>query len=450
MSKPKPRKKTVIDDIHFQSEIIDCDLIAPIFKAFSKGSATRQKANASRGVIILVSNFLEDDLKRRHDIIGNAYYMSSTWIAKYFGRNEYDKMMQGESLLNKLFILHTKGESALKSSSPMADKASAWTMTEEFERTLDDLRWVMDFFGNNNATTDKDHIGQNCAVKLAKPKELIIGDNWVNYPVELPNGFISHRIDYLISRNSHHINNGKLDQWYKPCETETNRLYGVGALTLQNKHKEIRNGFFKGKWSVDASCCAQTILNQTYEAQTGLKLETLSMMVNDKRAFRKKLAIEIFGNDEKTSIGLIKDAIMPIAFGGSVYPYNASREEDENEFVLKVVKAYKCSPNSANDVVYRILGNNTYKALVSNLKSIFKAIEFDYPAHRETRAQQVAYFYQREESKIMEVVREMAGKALELLIHDGIIANKRMNCSKIEREVYKKTGYKMLFEQERL
>ena len=456
----QPTKTDTLKDIHFQKEIVSCDLIKPIFEQFSNGSYTKQKTKSSRGLIMLVSNFLEKEIELRHQLIDGAYAMSKGWLYRHFGRKEYEKLIAGESLLNKLLTFHTTGEPDFNTDSPMAGQATAWVMTEAFERTLDDLKFLMMFLGNNNAFTDKTHIGQNCSIKLIEPEKMTIEDGWINCPVKLPQRYVSSRVDYFIGRNNQYIHDGWIDQWYKPCRTETNRLYGVGTLTLQNKPKRFRNEFFTGKWSVDASCCAQTILNQVYETQTGLKLETLSMMVNDKRAFRKRLSMEIFGSDKPEFIGLIKGAIMPLAFGGRIYPFKVRKEgfielseedkKEKNKFAKEIMSHYKCSPNTANDIIYRIIGNDLYSALVDDIKKIFDALKFDYPAHRETREQQVSYFYQHEESRIMAVVKEMAGETLELLIHDGIIVNKKMNLKEISKKVLENTGYKMIFEQDRL
>ena len=97
------------------------------------------------------------------------------------------------------------GEPDFNTDSPMAGQATAWVMTEAFERTLDDLKFLMMFLGNNNAFTDKTHIGQNCSIKLIEPEKMTIEDGWINCPVKLPQRYVSSRVDYFIGRNNQYI-----------------------------------------------------------------------------------------------------------------------------------------------------------------------------------------------------------------------------------------------------
>ncbi|MFL6872004.1 MAG: hypothetical protein ACJ0RG_08120 [Candidatus Azotimanducaceae bacterium] len=229
-------------------------------------------------------------------------------------------------------------------------------------------------------------------------------------------------------------------------QSGSGRWYAQGnSISLQNLPREIRNVAFTGNYLLDIDCCHWSLLNQV-AARLGRELPIIKLMLEDKASFRRSIATET-----GATVQSIKEGLISLLFG-------ASLEGNQSSLISLFDE----------DQLRRFKGNQKVLSLSLEIKSIRKTVIKFYGEKTEKRGwlvndigkglplssmngrQSLAFILQGAESQILSSVGSRWGRNMRLLLHDGFVSNKDLDCDELSDHVYRETGWRVSFTSEHL
>ena len=237
---------------------------------------------------------------------------------------------------------------------------------------------------------------------------------------------------HMASVNSR-LPSGQIIQSY--IETNSGRLYGQD-IHLQTLPREIKEAALSGQYDYDFENCHYAILSQI-AIRYGVDTPFINDYLANKKQIRKRLASSI-----DVSIDKLKSCLIALIYGASIElkPKLALSDELGIEKLAKLVR------------------NRIFNGLHKDIKAARSAVLRNYQHNcsvinemgkrlncKKSKSSLLAHILQGYEAKMLNIVINMYGNEITLLQHDGFTSpNPGINTHKIEAEIFKETGLKMI------
>ena len=185
------------------------------------------------------------------------------------------------------------------------------------------------------------------------------------------------------------------------------RSYHVG-INVQTLPKDKRAWVLGDHIKIDAKCAAPTFIGKSHKGNA------IRMMIEDRTAFRKRIAMDVIGNASDESIGKVKDGINAITFGATLNP--------SPFMAMHLIFGKHAREFCRHELVKDYFGNvnEVAKSLgIGKRSSSFKKLLHDYFADEKKMRDEMIHSLQMEGFDVM------------LEVHDGIMV--RDNGVDVER-----------------
>jgi len=241
-------------------------------------------------------------------------------------------------------------------------------------------------------------------------------------------------------RESYRAHDNKIPQYYKKG-TKTDRLYGVGALSIQRLPRAIRHYVMSDYIEYDLSAASYTILLGLAKDQN--LYPTIQQYVQNVREFRADIA-----QNTDATIEDVKSVFLHKSFGSALTFKSGIAKEISIE-IINQVKQHK---------LFKAF-NDELQILKDELANLYpeKMEEFknsrDVYDEKHTKAGQfkgtykATYFcwlYQKTEVKIIQLIREELDNQDDcLLLHDAIFTKQKLDKPTLEKLIELEFGFKI-------
>lgn len=408
----------------FTLHLLNCPFINSLFQNGLKHTSTFRKN------YFTLLNLLTDIIagKYAHSVYANCYALPRGKIDNCFGTRQRKQFGRGEHFLNELFERKHWGNSSLGISN--AYELTGLGKQIIFNASQKCLKHGAQYHEPLYTTTP---FFNSKPVKMAT---LPLPCNLYLPSLIKPEAFTSDEVQLLRSMHENYFYNDRVKQFYN--EKSSGRLYSSG-LSLQTIPKTLRNKLLTGQFSYDIECSAPTILYQIYLRNNNTRLHELESFIHDRTAWR-----EMLSHDLGLSIDIVKALLIPMFFGGSALNPTS-----------KVTKQLM-KDGTGHGLAFKTLNNaryhESYIRLQNDVNKLFDQVDTaDVPADVNGRNKRVAYKYQKAESHILHaLIKELNINNFSVLIHDGVVMPKDYSVQSFNEIAYKKTGFNVKFESEKL
>ncbi len=241
---------------------------------------------------------------------------------------------------------------------------------------------------------------------------------------------------------------------HRYVEHKTGRLYAQGVANLQNAPRSIRQAALQGFYDYDIENCHYALFRQL-AARAGFQTPNIDDYLKNKKEVRESLADEIGAPS-----GQVKECLIQLIYG-------ARRTEFSKAAIPKTLdkKEYSISGKAYldKDSTRKFINHPFVKALYEELKQGRKVIIANQQVSRmgniknlmgctiaadEEEEKILAHILQGIEAKILEIARELYGKDIILLQHDGFTSRIKLNFNRLTTETRDRLGYEVEIKEE--
>lgn len=254
--------------------------------------------------------------------------------------------------------------------------------------------------------------------------------------------------DPSMTTQTESINGKVIERAYFPVITHKSsfgRTYHKG-INLQNAHRELRRALLSGTYNIDIEASVYGFYDFLCRNVFDIPVpNALNIMIEDKAAFRKQLAMETLNEldiSDDYKIKMVKEALTALGFGARTANAGAKptamqdiiRSSDarkkflEHKYVKQLVELVKNLTESVREM-YKT--DAEFKDMIQSNSELYN------PTQKRINYKQVlAYLYQQYESSLRAELIECAevdhkGTVI-LQTHDGIYVNDLINTSDIK------------------
>jgi len=224
-------------------------------------------------------------------------------------------------------------------------------------------------------------------------------------------------------------------------ETPAGRLQGQ-AFHLQNLPREVRNAALAGCWDYDIENCHFTIFAQLAQ-QHGYECQAVTQYMRHKALTRKAIAREV-----GITPGQVKTCLLALLYG-------AVRSESWRAAIPNEI-GRRCARKLYRNTWFQTLHEEvrTGRAVILKAQYVFrdriKNTLGKCTSAKEKPEKRLAHLLQGIEADMLNVVGELHGESLVLLMHDGFVSDKRLDVAGMEHAILKETGFTVMFEERHL
>ncbi|PKQ78101.1 hypothetical protein [Aeromonas sobria] len=236
-------------------------------------------------------------------------------------------------------------------------------------------------------------------------------------------------------RESYTIHNNTIPQYYVKGG-KTDRLFGVGPLSIQRLPRKIRHKVMADYYEYDLSAACYTILLNLSKDQS--VYPTIQQYVKDVKGFRSLIA-----NSTDATVDDVKAVLLHKSFGSSLSSRSGIAQEISNT-IINQLRTNKLYAAFSGELVH--LKKELYKLHPEKMEE-FKNSRDVYPAGSKKAGQfkgtysatYLCWLYQHHERKVIQLIRdELTDYDDCLLIHDAIYTKQQLDTVYLETLIKQK------------